>query len=134
MNRFLIYILGIITGVGLTFGFAYFTSGEKELVKDDGITLFETPGETFNVSAFKVIQVVDDAHALAIEMRWEPVFKDYMQEELVVLLTNDSGEYYYDDQMIKTPKGKAMKQVGVYKYETRAGIAKTVPIVKLMDK
>ena len=57
-----------------------------------------------------------------------------MQEELVVLLTNDSGEYYYDDQMIKTPKGKAMKQVGVYKYETRGGIAKTVPIVKLMDK
>ena len=57
-----------------------------------------------------------------------------MQEELVVLLTNDSGEYYYDDQMIKTPNGKAMKQVGVYKYETRGGIAKTVPIVKLMDK
>lgn len=134
MNKFLIYILGIITGVVLTLVFAYLISDQKELVKDDGITLFETPGETFKVSAFKVIQVVDDNHALAIEMRWEPVFEDYMPEELVVLLTNDSGEYYYDDQLIKTPKGKAMKQVGVYKYETRAGLAKTVPIVKLMDK
>lgn len=109
-------------------------SETEGIAKDDGITLFETPGETFKVSAFKVIQVVDDNHALAIEMRWEPAFEDYMQEDLVVLLTNDSGEYYYDDQMIKTPKGKAMKQVGVYKYETRGGLAKTVPIVKVMDK
>ena len=134
MNRFLIYILGVITGIGLTFGFAYFTSGEKELVKDDGITLFETPGETFKVSAFKVVQVIDDNHALAIEVRWEPVFDDYMQDDFVVLLTNDSGQYYYDDQIIKTPKGKAMKQIGIYKYETKVGLAKTVPIVKIMDK
>ena len=134
MNKLLIYILGIITGVGLTFGLAYFISGENEFVKDDGITLFESPGETFKVSAFKVIQVVDDNHALAIEMRWEPAFNDYMQEELVVLLTNDSGDYYYDDQMIKAPRGKSMRQVGVYKYESRGGIEKTVPIVKVMDK
>ena len=46
----------------------------------------------------------------------------------------DSGEYYYDDQIIKTTKTKCFKQVGIYKYNTRAGIEKTVPIVKLMDK
>ena len=39
-------------------------------------------------------------------MRWEPAFKDYMQEELIVLITNDNGEYYYDDLMIKNPKGQ----------------------------
>ena len=134
MSKFVVYCLGILTGIGLTFGYAHFTSNEEDQVKDDGITLFETPGETFNISAFKVIQVLDDTHALAVEMRWEPAFKDYLQEDLIVLLTNDSGEYYYDDQMVKTPKGKAMRQVGIYKYETRAGVAKTVPIVKLMSK
>lgn len=57
-----------------------------------------------------------------------------MPGELTVLITNDSGEYYYDDQIIKTTKTKCFKQVGIYKYNTRAGIEKTVPIVKLMDK
>lgn len=66
-------------------------------------------------------------------MRWEPAFKDYMQEELIVLITNDNGEYYYDDQMIKIPKGKTMLQVGIYQYDTRAGLEKTGPIIKLMD-
>lgn len=65
MSKFLIYILGIITGVGLTFGIAYFVSNTQEKVNDNRITLFEKPGKTFNVNTFKVIQVVDKNHALA---------------------------------------------------------------------
>lgn len=86
MNKFLIYILGIITGVVLTLVFAYLISDQEELVKDDGITLFETPGETFKVSAFKVIQVVDDNHALAIEMRWNQYLKIICRRNLLFYL------------------------------------------------
>ena len=132
MNRFLVYILGIITGIGLTFGFAYLKSDST--VTNNGITMFEQPGEVFSGNAFQVIQVIDDNHALAIEVKWESFLKDYLPGELTVLITNDSGEYYYDDQIIKTAKNKCFKQVGIYRYDSRAGIEKTVPIVKLMDK
>ena len=47
---------------------------------------------------------------------------------------NDNGEYYYDEQIIKVPKGKCMRQVGIYKYQAKSGIEKTVPIVMLMNK
>lgn len=133
MNKFLIYLLGVVTGVALTFGFAYLKSESDGIVNDNGITLFDQVGEKFNASAFKVIQVIDDNHALAQEMRWESFLEEYMPDDLVVLITNDSGEYYYDDQMIKSTKTKCFKQVGIYKYETRAGIEKTVPILKLLD-
>ena len=134
MNRFLVYIFGIITCVGLTFGFAYLKSETDPTTQDNGMTFFENPGEKFSINAFEVIQVIDDNHALALEAEWDSFLEDYMPGELTVLITNDSGEYYYDDQIIKTTKTKCFMQVGSYKYDSRAGIEKTVPIVKLLDK
>ena len=67
-------------------------------------------------------------------MVWDSTFERYNQTDLLVLITNDNDEYYYDDQLIKIPKGKCMRQIGVYKYPTRMNMEKTVPIVKLMDK
>ena len=134
MNKFFIYILGLITGLGLTFGFAYLKSETDETIKDNGMTFFENTREKFSINAFQVIQVIDDNHALAIEAKWESFLEEYMPGELTVLITNDSGEYYYDDHIIQTTKTNYFKQVGIYKYDTRAGIEKTVPIVKLMDK
>ena len=134
MNRFLIYILGVVTGIGLTLGFAYLKSETDATIQDNGMTFFENPGEKFSINAFEVIQVIDDNHALAIEAKWESFLEDYITGELTVLITNDSGEYYYDDQIVKTTKNKCFKQVGIYRYNSRAGIEKTVPIVKLMDK
>ena len=134
MNRFLVYILGVITGIGLTFCFAYLKSETDPTIQDNGMTFFENPGEKFSINAFEVIQVIDDNHALAIEAKWESFLEDYITGELTVLITNDSGEYYYDDQIVKTTKNKCFKQVGIYRYNSRAGIEKTVPIVKLMDK
>ncbi len=52
----------------------------------------------------------------------------------MVLLINDEGKYYYDDQIIEIPKGKCLRQIGVYKYMTKAEFEKTVPIAKIMDK
>ena len=134
MNRFLVYILGAITGIGLTFGFAYLKTETDPTTQDNGMTFFENPGEKFSINAFEVIQVIDNNHALAIEAKWESFLEDYITGELTVLITNDSGEYYYDDQIVKTTKNKCFKQVGIYRYNSRAGIEKTVPIVKLMDK
>ena len=80
------------------------------------------------------MQVVGDNFALAHEVEYNSVFGRYMPTDLLVLVTNDDGEYYYDEQIIKIPKGKCMRQVGVYKYRTKMELDKTVPIVKIMDK
>ena len=53
---------------------------------------------------------------------------------LLVLVTNDNGELYYDDQVIEVPKGKCMRQIGVYEYQTKSENWKTVPIVQLMNE
>jgi hypothetical protein len=46
---------------------------------------------------------------------------------------NNEGKYYYDDQMVKVPEGKVLRQVGVYQYPTRQDIVKTVPVIMIMD-
>ena len=53
--------------------------------------------------------------------------------DLLVLLVNEEGAYYYDNQVVDIPQGKCMRQVGVYRYTTKSEMEKTVPVVKLMD-
>lgn len=103
---------------------------------NNGVTLFDQHGECLNAKAFEVMQVVDNNHALAHEVEWDDVLERYMQtgSGLLVLVTNDNGEYYYDDQIIEVPQGMCMRQVGIYRYQTRMDMEKTVPIVKLMSK
>lgn len=78
------------------------------------------------------MQVVDQNYALAYEQEYSKNY--YRHTGLLVLVTNDTGDYYYDKQVIEVPEGKCMRQVGVYEYQTKSNDWKTVPIVKLMDK
>ena len=80
------------------------------------------------------MQVIGNDCALAYEVEWNSFSKSYREKDLLVLVINDNGEYYYDDQIIKVPQGMCMRQVGIYKYSTKMNIEKTVPIVMMMDK
>ena len=55
-------------------------------------------------------------------------------EGITVLIYNENGSPYYDDQIISAPKNKCFRQIGIYRYKTPLGFEKTVPIVMLMDK
>ena len=57
-----------------------------------------------------------------------------IMEGLMVLFLCDEGKSYYDDQVIKVPEGKCAKQIGTFKYSTKAGFDKTVPIVSILNK
>ena len=96
------------------------------------MTFFEQPGECLSTYQFEVLQAIGNNYALAYEQVWG--YSGYINTDLLVLITNDNGDYYYDKQVIKIPKGKCMRQIGVYKYQAKSEIWKTVPIVKLMDK
>ena len=53
---------------------------------------------------------------------------------VVVLLSNKNGQAYYDNQIIKIPRGKRAKQTSTFTYITTQDISKTVPVVEIQDK
>ena len=127
MKKWLIFLGGVVTGVLLTFLFAFVLSGQREApaVEDNGVTMFEQPGDVINETGFEVFQSLEQGAALA---------KGKKEWMTVYMLVNDEGKYYYDDEKVNVPSGKIARQIGIYQYETNSGRPKTVPIVKFMDK
>lgn len=137
MKKWVVFLLGLISGVVLTLvTMVILAMGANTNANNNGVTLFDQPGECLNAKAFEVMQVVDNNHALANELEWNEILERYVPTAsgLLVLVTNDNGDYYYDDQIIEVPDGMCMRQVGIYRYQTMSDMEKTVPIVKLMNK
>lgn len=126
MKKWLIFLGGVVTGVLLLFAFvfAYSWMGVSA-VEDNGVTMFEKPGDVINETGFEVFQALEQGAALA---------KGKKELMTVYMLVNDEGKYYYDDEKVTVPSGKVVRQIGIYQYETNSGRPKTVPIVKFMDK
>lgn len=126
------FLGGFLAGVASTILVAMSIAGGSSEASDSGMTFFEQPGECLSTNPFKVLQALGDNYALAYEQQQTPLGP--ISTSLLVLITNDEGQFYYDDQMIKIPQGKCMQQIGIYRYQTKADDWKTVPIVTLMDK
>lgn len=123
MNKWLIYVLGIITGIVLTFAlsFCVVMSDDSEII---GLEMFEEPGEDMDYSQFKVLQVLESGCALA-----------YPDRSLgtVVLIIPDETQQFYDNQKIILEINQWVQRVGTYRYTAKNGMAKTVPVVKIID-
>ena len=134
MKKLLIFGAGVLTGVVLTIVFAFVFSAVQQTKELSGAKLFEKPGEVIEVNSFQVFQVIGDNSALVnggevgqysgMELFIGPIF----------VITNDEGKYYYDEEIIRVPKNKVVRQVGIYKYRTNSGMDKTVPIIKILEK
>ena len=134
MKRWLVFLLGFVSGVIFILLLAFIGASSSSRTIDNGMILFEQPGECLNSKAYEVFQVISDNSALAEEVEWSSTLNRYMSTTgLLVLVTNDNGEFYYDDQVIEVPEGKCMRQIGIYKYKTRMDTEKRVPVVTLMD-
>lgn len=128
MKKVLIFVAGVAAGVVLMiFISVLITNGNSS---NNGMTLFEKEGECISENSFEVFQVLDSGNALANES--DPSFS--LPTGLTVLLLCEDGKSYYDDQIIRIPSGKCAKQIGIYKYPTKAGTEKTVPIVSIRNK
>lgn len=128
MKKWLIFVLGALTGIVLTFLVAFiFTLGKSN---NNDVTWFDEPGEVVNQRSFEVFQVLED-HAALVHGK-----SDYGNLYLgaVYLLTNDDGKYYYDDEIVKVPSDMVVRQVGIYQYQTKSDFGKTVPIIEIMEK
>ncbi|MFV0587486.1 hypothetical protein [Bacteroides reticulotermitis] len=128
MKKVFIYIAGIVTGVILTILFSLLLAKSS----NNGITMFDKPGDNIEGSRFEVFQVVGPGLALA---RCEKKYSENVSSFVgpVLLFVNDDGKLYYDDEIIEIPSGKHARQMGIYEYETKQGGYKTVPIVSIME-
>lgn len=132
MRTVLIYVAGIITGVILTIIVAAIMIPSNQNSKGSnslyGATMFDEPTESIHDKSFKVIQVIRSNVAL-VQSPGE--YGGYYGT--LYLLKNDEGHYYYDDEIVKVPKGKVVRQIGIYNYTAKSGDKKTVPIISIMD-
>ena len=133
---FLGFIIGaaVCFGVLYIFGFRQTSAGERS----ERLVMFKEPrGEVnyalFNESIFatgcKVIQVMSDRSALALpSVHGVPI-----PDQAVLLLPLKAG-CYYDGQVVPIPEDKVMRQIGIYRYQNKEGLMKTVPVVKFYPK
>lgn len=123
MKKWLIYVLGIITGIILTFAFAFCVN----LFNNSGIIgleMFEEPGDCMEYSQFEVFQVVESGCALA--------HADDSFGAIVFIIPNEKQQFY-DEQKIVLKNDQCAQCVGTYKYSTKMEIEKTVPAVRIID-
>lgn len=119
----LTYVGGIITGIILVFVFSFV----KQKIGSNHVVWFEKPGQEIPSNEFRVIQVMRDGSALAFST-------SLGSTGVVVAFPASDGEEYYDSQEIEIEDDACVRQVGTYRYTTRDGIEKTVPIVEIFDK
>ena len=121
MKMWLIFGSGVLTGIVLTIVFAIIFYANRSGY-NDGITWFEKPGNVINVRSFKVFQVVAKDAALVYGVTQE----EYdIYSGAVYFLTKEKGKYYYDDEVVRVPEGKVVRQVGIYHYQTKLEVGKT---------
>ena len=117
MKEVLIFILGVFVGV---LSFSFWTDSQGE-----GINFFDKPSKIFDFNEVKVFQSLNcGKYNNAALAHPSSAFSD---KDLLLLLVNEDGQMYYDEQVIKSKKG--FRQVGVYTYKTKAEYFKTVPVV-----
>ena len=90
MKKWLIYLLGIITGIILTFAFAFCInlSNNSGII---GLEMFEEPRDYMEYSQFEVFQVLESGCALA--------HTDDSFGAIVFIIPNEKQQFY-DDQKI----------------------------------
>lgn len=118
------FLLGVLTGVVLTFGILFAIGlANQNSAGDDPIAYLEKPVsyENKEKASFRVLQVLGNA-ALAMEAS-DRIGGDVMYLGNTVLLL---GENFYSDQKVTV---KNPQRVGTYSYTNNAGMPKTVPVI-----
>lgn len=102
---------------------------KKLEVKDNNIKLFDAPTDCVSTSDFKIKEVIDEYYAIAEEVEYNTVLENYYPKYGInVVIKSEEKNKYFDEQIIKMPAGKCMRQIGVYtKYSN------TYPVVKISE-
>lgn len=131
----LTFVAGLVTGVALVIAFGYITflSIRNNISPGNAVQMFDAPKQEIKAGEFKIFQVLSDGSALA---SYDELIskKDCIAYGTVVLFPASDEVSYYDDQKITLPQDKCFKQIGTYRYMTKDGEEKTVPVIDIYDK
>lgn len=125
MKKGIVYILGIITGVILTFVISFFFAGKGE---SKGVSYYDEPGEILSFRSVTTFQALSLGSAL-VRQTGHTNFNDQ-----IYLLQLKEERALYDGETIKAPAGSVFRVIGVYSYETNGGMGRTVPVIAIMDR
>jgi hypothetical protein len=144
MKQFPIFIGGFVAGVLAAILVGYYIMMVGKPIDDGlfGLTIFPEKGECLKStsksksSEIDILQVVEPNMALGNlkyytekKLYGGEIYRDYdIENAVVVLLINNDGKTFYDDQKIDV-SNKCVRQTGTYQYNTNIGIEKTVPSV-----
>ncbi len=124
MKKWLVFVLGVVTGIVLTIVFLFVIGlVNQDFDGDAPVRYLDKPVsyENKKVSSFKVFQVLGNA-ALAQEAS-DKIGGDVMYHGTTVIIL---GENYYNDQVVTV---KNPQRVGTYSYTNKAGMPMTVPVI-----
>ena len=124
MRKFGLYLFGFISGIIICN--CFFAIKNQQTIYDNpynlyGLRMLPEEGGCIISKNIRIFQVITDGIALATTPN--NVYED------TILLLDDTGKLFYDNEIIKMPTKKCAKQVGVYSYKTMQGIQKTIPAV-----
>lgn len=106
------------------------TKSKSSKPKDDNIKLFAAPTDCVSISVFRVYRVLNEYYAIAEEVEYYSSLDTYYAKYggIKVVIKSEEKNKYFDEQIIKLPAGKCMRQIGVYsKYSD------TYPVVKITE-
>lgn len=128
MKKWIVYVLGVVSGIILIGAFAFFVnrsekSEKSEKSENKGLDIFEKPGEYMDYSQFEVFQVISDGFALA-----------HVEDVLGVnvLLIPNEEQHFYDGQRINLNEDQCAQRIGTYKYSSMLG-ENTIPAIKIVS-
>jgi len=118
------FIVGVVTTILALFIIYAISESSDTLAPNDtlvGLTMLPEKGECIIRNEVEIFQTIKSNMALAKSGKFP--------NEILVLLVNYGGEFYYDSKKIKIPAKKCARPIGIYQYETKNGIQRTVPVV-----
>ena len=124
MKKGLVFILGIITGVILTFVVSLIIASKSST---SGITFFDAPDSPMPFRSVEIFQALNPGCGLCHPMGIAS------NDDILLLWTNENVAFY-DGQKITVEVGKCFRPIGVYRYTTGGGMVRTVPVVTIMSR
>ena len=123
------FVAGIITTVYFSTLFNLNNSNYSKETNENlsGLTIFPEKGDCLEPEGkiIEIKEVLKPNMAMARTGKMEGSDRDiFLSDGLEILIINYEDKHFYDKQQIKIPKGKCLKQIGIYKNSY-----KTVPAV-----
>lgn len=95
------------------------------VIEGTEINWLDEPGQYFEYTGYKVIQVLSDGGALA-----SPVGTF---DNLIVYIPHEGFDSFFDDEIVDVLDGYTVRVVGTYRYKVKGSAVKTVPAIRFFE-